>query len=405
MAQRTIDLIRASAAPATVFRMAARGALAVPPAETIEILVYLAQHNKQFGEQAAMTLAGWDEAASKKVAADPATAKEVLEYFINPQNLRPALLPDLIENPSISEAALEKVARAVTGASLDALIDSARVKTSPTILAALRANLNLNSAQAAKLRADSAPATAAALDATSTTGAPAAAAASAPEEQESAEHDEEVAKFLTTHAAEVAKEGDKPFQPLGGIHDEFSTEMPAEAVPPPATSSPASAAPATQTSAAQASMPRKAATPPPQERGSTLQKIAALNITGRIQLAMKGTKEERSLLIRDGTKIVALAVLESPKISDGEVEKIASQKNVLEAVLRQIPMKRQFAKNYAIIRNLVANPRTPLDVALGLMKNLMVNDLKALSGNKEVSETIRKLALRQYKQKTEDSKK
>ena len=54
---------------------------------------------------------------------------------------------------------------------------------------------------------------------------------------------------------------------------------------------------------------------------------------GRIQLALKGNKEERSLLIRDGTKVVALAVLEAPKLSDGEVEKFASQKNVLEAVL------------------------------------------------------------------------
>ena len=98
--------------------------------------------------------------------------------------------------------------------------------------------------------------------------------------------------------------------------------------------------------------------------------------------------------MRDGTKIVALAVLDSPKISDGEVEKFASQKNVLEAVLRAIPMKRRFAKNYAVVRNLVFNPRTPLDVGLGLMKNLLTADLKNLSGNKEVSDTIRKLALR-----------
>src|SRR6185437_5445018 len=70
---------------------------------------------------------------------------------------------------------------------------------------------------------------------------------------------------------------------------------------------------------------------PTEERGSALQKIAKLDIKGRIQLAMKGTKEERSLLIRDGTKIVALAVLESPKISDGEVERFATQKNVLDA--------------------------------------------------------------------------
>ena len=126
---------------------------------------------------------------------------------------------------------------------------------------------------------------------------------------------------------------------------------------------------------------------------------------GRIQAALKGNKEERSLLIRDGTKVVALAVLDAPKLSDGEVEKFASQKNVLVAVLRQIVLKRRFAKNYIVIRNLVGNPRTPIDLSLGLMKNLLIQDLKNISNNKEIPETIRKLALRQYKQKTEDKKK
>ena len=136
-----------------------------------------------------------------------------------------------------------------------------------------------------------------------------------------------------------------------------------------------------------------------------LQKIAKLDVKGRIQLAMKGSKEERSILVRDGTKIVALAVLDSPKISDGEVEKFASQKNVLEAVLRAIPMRRRFVKNYAVVRNLVFNPRTPLDVGLGLMKNLLIADLRNLSGNKEVSETVRKLGLRMFKQKSEANNK
>jgi hypothetical protein len=119
---------------------------------------------------------------------------------------------------------------------------------------------------------------------------------------------------------------------------------------------------------------------------------------------MRGSKEERSILIRDSTKLVALAVLDSPKVSEGEVEKFALQKNVLEAVLRAIPIKRQFMKNYSIVRNLVYNPRTPLDLSLGLMKNLLVHDLKNLSGNKEVSDTIRKLALRMFKQKTEKNR-
>ncbi len=137
----------------------------------------------------------------------------------------------------------------------------------------------------------------------------------------------------------------------------------------------------------------------PGRRDNTMQKINRLDVKGRIQLALKGNKEERSILIRDGTKVVALSVLEAPKLSDGEVEKFALQKNVLEAVLRQIPLKRRFMKNYIVVRNLVANPRTPLDIGLALMKHLQPVDLKNISGNKEVSETVRKLALKMYKQK------
>ena len=102
---------------------------------------------------------------------------------------------------------------------------------------------------------------------------------------------------------------------------------------------------------------------------------------------------------------MALAVLDSPIVTDSEVENFANQKNVLEVVLRGITMKRRFAKNYSVTRNLVFNPRTPLDASLGLMKNLLVHDLKNLSGNKEVSDTIRKLALKMFKQKVDANKK
>ena len=136
-----------------------------------------------------------------------------------------------------------------------------------------------------------------------------------------------------------------------------------------------------------------------------MQKINRLDVKGRIQLALKGSKEERSILIRDGTKVVAFAVLEAPKLSDGEVEKFALQKNVLEAVLRQIPLKRRFMKNYIVVRNLVANPRTPLDLGMGLMKHLQIQDLKSVSNNKEISETVRKMAMKLYKQKLDQANK
>jgi hypothetical protein len=414
---RFLDLVRKSALPSHQMMTAAKGALNVSSEEMVEILVYLAENNKIFGEQARTSLAGWDENSAKAIVSNRNTAKEVLDYWLSPRNLRPVLFPLLLENSGVSLQKLSELAATLKGEWIDAMLNSPRIRASRALLDELGMNKGLSGVQIARVQelitgktADTEPevpkATAsAAQPALSGQDAPgevigqpqinSPAPASDTEIVPDAETEKMVTAFLSEHAKEIAAEGDKPFQAIGGIYEEAAAEPQAAAA-----AAAASAGPTNPGSAAKAA-PKKLTNPQDEQRGSVLQKIAKLDIKGRIQLAMKGTKEERSILVRDGTKIVALAVLDSPKITDGEVEKFANQKNVLEAVLRAIPMKRRFAKNYAVVRNLVFNPRTPLDVGLGLMKNLLVQDLRNLSGNKEVSETVRKLALRMFKQKTE----
>src|SRR5271170_5020825 len=103
MMSQMLDMIRSSQVPSNLMQSAARGALSVTPGETIEILVYLALHNKLFAERARLTLAGWDEQASLAAAGDPKTSAEVLGYFVSLRNLRTSLLPALAENLSVSE--------------------------------------------------------------------------------------------------------------------------------------------------------------------------------------------------------------------------------------------------------------------------------------------------------------
>jgi hypothetical protein len=403
---RMLDMIRSSQVPSNLMQSAARGALSVPPEETIEILVYLALHHKLFGERARLTLAGWDEKASVAAAADPKTSAEVLGYYVSLENLRTCLLPALAENPSVSEEALDKLAATGSRSIVEILLASPRVKGAPRLLQALQTNANLRPNEL------SAIATTLAVVEPTPAAEPATGAADAPDEiVEFA-----VTKYLEENAAELEAEQNKPFQPIGMLDEGAGGGAAGEAGPQAAAAAAVetveaakveagrlATAAAGKTGAALAAAHAKKKMAPGQEerRDSTLQKISKLDIKGRIALAMRGNKEERSILIRDSTKLVSLAVLDSPKVSDAEVEKFALQKNVLEAVLRAIPLKRKFAKNYSIMRNLVYNPRTPLDLSLGLMKNLLVHDLKNLSGNKEVSDTIRKLALRMFKQKLE----
>jgi len=400
---RPIDQIRASKMPSNMMQFAARGALQVPAAENIEILVYLARHNKVFGEQARMTLAGWDEKASLAAVADPQTPAEVLDYFISPDNLRPKLLPALLENPSVPEGHVVKLALSATRESIELMLNSTRVQSLSGVLEAIRSSPYLKKEEAEKV--------AKLLSAVSSSPAPEdeepegehvdpadepLAAASSSESADEEVDDGTVSAYINDHLHDIEAEGEKPFHAIGGIvdllgEDYFPVIEAAEAPAPAATPAPAVTAPQPI-----ATMKKPQADP---KRENALQKISHLDVKGRIQLALKGNKEERSLLIRDGTKVVALSVLEAPKLSDGEVERFASQKNVLEAVLRQIPLKRRFVKNYKVVRNLVGNPRTPLDLGLGLMKHLLTADLKNLSANKEVSETIRNLALKMFKQK------
>jgi hypothetical protein len=416
---RMIDVIRSSGANSNVMQTAARGALSVPPQEMLEILVYLATQTKIFAERARLTLAGWDETSSRKAAADPKTPKEVLAYLITPGNLRPTLLPALLENPSVSETSLAELAAAASRYMLETLVKSPRINQSQSILSALSSNPHLNPAQSSAISEKLASF---ALPTTSQPESPAASPESSPvadfapsevPNQGSPETgtdevpDEMTAAYLTDHAGEISAEGNKPFQPIGGL-EELPADAPMVLDPAPAEAKTeavaSSSAHGAATAARKAPAVKKAYLSAEEQRGSALQKISKLGITGRIQLAMKGTKEERSLLIRDGTKIVALAVLESPKLTDSEVEKFANQKNVLEAVLRGISMKRRFMKQYAILRNLTFNPRTPIDVSLGLVKHLLTGDLKNLAGNKEVSDTVRKIALRMFRQKLDVTK-
>lgn len=417
---RMIDRVRKSQLSSQMMQAAARGALAVDSGEMMEILVHLALHNKVFADQARMTLAGWDEKASAGVAADPATSQEVLGYMVSPKNLRPALLSGLLQNPSVDQAALLELAANGPRWTVEALLANDTAKQSSALMTALKTNPRLRHDELTALNHPGQVLEARAPDSVTGPAAvpPSSAVASATEAPalppaSADENDREefevvpdplvaaaLAKFIEQNQAELAAVPDKPFEAVV-VHEGTGLEGGTEPAVPAAPPVPDPGQPAAVPASSVAVRAAMNAVPGEVRRDSSLQKIAKLDIKGRIALAMRGNKEERSLLIRDSTKLVALAVLDSPKVSEGEVEKFASQKNVLEAVLRAIPMKRQFMKNYSIVRNLVFNPRTPLDLGLGLMKNLMVKDLQNLSGNKEVSDTIRKLALRMFKQKLE----
>jgi hypothetical protein len=126
-----------------------------------------------------------------------------------------------------------------------------------------------------------------------------------------------------------------------------------------------------------------------EDERSAVQRIASLNVAQRITVAMKGTREERAILIRDPNKIVAVAVLSSPKMSDTEIEGIARMGSVSDEILRMIASTRAWMKNYQVVVALAKNAKTPLAVSMNLLSRLTDKDLRMLSTDRNVPDVLR----------------
>ena len=143
------------------------------------------------------------------------------------------------------------------------------------------------------------------------------------------------------------------------------------------------------------------AEPDPQRRMTLLQQISKMTVSQRVQFAMKGGSDARRTLIRDGNKVVQRSVLQSPRLTDQEVEAFAAMANLTDEILRLIAGNRAFRKNYVVVRNLMNNPKCPLDVTLHMLPLLNAADLKKLSINKNVPETLRTTAAKLVRTRAE----
>jgi len=134
---------------------------------------------------------------------------------------------------------------------------------------------------------------------------------------------------------------------------------------------------------------------------SAFQRIVTMGTAKKAILAMKGGREERTILIRDTNKVVSMGVLRNPRISDTEVEGIAKMRNVSEEILRQVGNTREWVKNYSVIHGLVNNPRTPQAVSVNFITRLNNKDLKLLLSSREVPELVRRMARKTYEQRNQ----
>ena len=408
-----LDLIRTSAAPPSVMRDAARGKLSIPPAERVELLVYLVDH-PELGAEARATLAGWQDEELAAICGRTRLPEKVAEFFLQAGSRRRPIVTALVNNSTTPESVLVKFAAEAPSEFFPCLLSAARTRKSSAVLVALSSN------RVSQTRREQVEQALRELTPQKQTGASESAAVApaategqcAPETPQPAPNREEVtptspgdakppefasaeepaeladgpSDFEKEHAAEIAAQRQQPFD-LTVVSSDERDEL-AELLP-------------LVKENPRGILETKVVDPEQRKQISTLQKIASLTVPERVQLAMRGTREERMILVRDGVKVVALAVLESPKLSETEMESFAAMKNVQEVVLRGITLRRRFMKIYGVVRALVNNPRTPLDISLPLLKTLLLMDLKNLMRNKSVPEMVSRIATKVYLEKSQ----
>lgn len=148
---------------------------------------------------------------------------------------------------------------------------------------------------------------------------------------------------------------------------------------------------------------------PEEKKKSIYQQILTMGISGKIQLALKGNKEARGILVKDPNKLVCSAVVKSPKVNDAEALTYAKSRTVSDEVLRLISRNKTWMRSHQMALALVNNPRTPIPISLKLMAGLSDKEFADLAKAKGIPGVIvstarRTIQAKLHKQEKKDKK-
>jgi hypothetical protein len=323
----------------------ASGMAPLPAGETLELLVaLLGDSDLEVKNQAAQTLESWDEKEILSQLRNPECAPSLLEFFGLNRD-QEAMRRAVIANPSTPDAVIDSLALTVSGPMLEAILDNrVRVIRCPNILRKIREN---PSATPAILR--------------------------------------------------VVQEIE--FEFLGTKKSEYAVDVPAVEEPP-AAETLEEAFPELEFEAPPGDLSLEGLPMDGEAReAEILKQLSSMPVREKIRYALFGNREIRTMLIRDTNKEIARAVLRSPKLTENEVESIAAMRSVAEDILREIGNSKAWTKSYAVVQNLVRNPKSPPAISQRLLFRLRAPDLMMLTRDRSVPDAVRYNASRTLRQR------
>jgi hypothetical protein len=340
-----VQQILSGKAPQNIKLAAAKGALPLSPEELLHVLFMIKDDKDPSVSMAVVkTIDDFSDDDLSVLISSESLSGDLLDFYAKMAIDKEKTAINLLGNPTVGDETVTFLARRVGAEALEIIVtNQVRLIRHPAIIKSCFANKALQPDQSRRLHE---------LEEEFFVKKKA-------EDERIRQEEEEVAKAKEAAAAEEAKEA------------------------------PPVAAPPVQKPAA---APSPVAEAEEEEELTTYQKMMKMSVPEKIQLALKGTKEERSLLIRDSNRVVFMAVIQSPKLSEGEVEQIAAMRNVPEEILRTIGNNREWMKKYTVMLQLVRNPKAPVGVTMNFIPRLNPRDLKVLSVDKNIPEVIRRSA-------------
>jgi hypothetical protein len=334
-----VEQFRHGRVPRDVRLMAAQGALPLKPADLADLLELLLRDvDQEIAAQAGATLLAVPADQMLALAKDQSAGPGLLGWILAQRPER-ELREVVLQNPTLPDEAIEAQAGSLSEELAElVVINQVRLLRRTSLLEMLEANPSLSNDQRRRLR----------------------------ELRESFHIGEQPAPAATP----VAEAAPAP-PPAAEVEEE---------PPPPATDEEALARYLSEEERQE------------EEKVSAVQRLYRQNTAQKMISALKGTREERAILVRDPNRLVSSAVLGSPRLTDVEVESFAGMKSLSAEVLRKIGSHKDWMKRYGVVANLVKNPRTPLAISLGLVSRLNPRDIKSLAVDRNVPEVIRKQA-------------
>jgi cell division septation protein DedD len=354
-----VERVLAPSAAEAIRLGAARGALPLPPHDLVYLQIRLLEDAAPaVAAAAADSLARVAIGSLVPMLRDPGCDPVLLDHFGRCERLTGEALAVVISHPSLPEATLLDLAATGSSETLALIVtNEVRLIANPEILPKLRANPN-----------------------------------------------------VTSHLRRRLQELERDF--IGRDPIRFRPADPVVETPAPTEVPPSGSAEA-ESAALENEGQETPAFDPEQEaqieemlqKTDAYQRIMRMNVAERQLLAMKGSGEERAILIRDTARMVSLSVLKNPRLTDTEITMFASMRNVTEDIIRTIARSREWTKSYSVAHALVRNPRTPPGLSLQFLSRLGTRDLKICAGDKNIPELVRRNARNLFLARTQPAKK